>query len=374
MITKEKINQAGYFLIGKINRLSRADANNTLKEFRAIHQHPMALFRHLIDRKLNKHKTDALVSQRLKRIPSITKKLKIQKNMKLSRMQDIGGLRIVVDNINEVNLIKNAIRKTENHRSFTFTFANEKDYLKMPPESGYRGIHLIYKYDKNIVLEKQCRVEIQIRTKLQHSWATAVEVLGTYLNQPLKQSFGDEEYLDIFKKISKLFVGLEKRNTSVDYEFIKELKKDIENVQLLNKLQGFSIASKHLKNNTEWVLLKMDFKNRNVRIKEYIESKFEQANKDYLQMELEYLDNSAIEVVLLSIQNIKKLKQSYPNYFMDTTEFVENLEKIFQSVEEIQGLQDIIKNSDDKKRKIELEKMLDNIVKKNTFNVLGGKK
>jgi hypothetical protein len=78
---------------------------------------------------------------------------------------------------------------------------------------------MVYKYEKNIPSEKQCRVEIQIRTKLQHSWATAVEVMGTYLNQPLKQSLGDDEYLDIFKKISKLFIWLEEIGT--DYALIK---------------------------------------------------------------------------------------------------------------------------------------------------------
>jgi hypothetical protein len=68
MITKEKINQAGYCFIGKSNNLSKNDADNILKGFRLIHQHPMTLFRHTIDRKLKKHNINALVSQRLKRI------------------------------------------------------------------------------------------------------------------------------------------------------------------------------------------------------------------------------------------------------------------------------------------------------------------
>jgi putative GTP pyrophosphokinase len=99
MLTKEKINQAGYYLIEKSRKLSESEANTILREFRFIHQHPMTLFRHTIDRKLKKHNIEALVSQRLKRIPSIIKKLKIHKKMNLSRMQDIGGLRIVVNDL-----------------------------------------------------------------------------------------------------------------------------------------------------------------------------------------------------------------------------------------------------------------------------------
>jgi ppGpp synthetase/RelA/SpoT-type nucleotidyltranferase len=104
----------------------------------------MTLFRHTIDRKLKKHNINALVSQRLKRIPSIVKKLEIQENMQLSRMQDIGGLRIVVDTIQEANLIRDEIKKVEKHRNFKFTFANEKNYIETPADSGYRSIHMVF--------------------------------------------------------------------------------------------------------------------------------------------------------------------------------------------------------------------------------------
>ena len=368
MITKSKINQAGYCFIEKDNKLSRDEASIILQEFRAIHQHPMALFRHLIDRKLKNHKIDALVSQRLKRIPSIIKKLKIQKSMNLSRMQDIGGLRIVVNSINEVNLIRDSIKKAETHGSFKFSFANQKSYIETPKESGYRSIHMVYKYDKNIPIEKQCKVEIQIRTKLQHSWATAVEVTGTYLNQSLKQSFGDEKYLDIFKKISKLFISLERKDIGIDYKLANELKQDIKNVQLLDKLRSFRIAAEHISNSKlQYLLLKMDFEQKIVEVRQYAKAKFEQANKDYLQMELEYWDNKVIEVVLLSIQDIKKLRQSYPNYFMDTAEFIKNLEKMFEVSEKIQELQKMINKSKYKQEKIALNKMLEVIlIKTNT--------
>lgn len=348
MITKEKINQAGYSLIGKSKKPSKSKSNIVLKDFRFIHQHPMTLFRHTIDRKLKKHNIDALVSQRLKRIPSIIKKLKIQKNMGLSRMQDIGGLRIVVNSIREVNLIRDELVKVETHRNFTFTFAKEKDYIKNPPNSGYRSVHMVYKYDKNIPLEKQCRVEIQIRTKIQHSWATAVEVTGTYLNQPLKQSFGEKKYLDVFKKISKLFISLEERN--IDYELAKDVKKDINNIELIKKLEGFNIATYHIASNNQgkFLLLKMDFKSEVIEIHQYSQRKFAEANEDYLKMELGNLDNAAVEVVLVSIQDINKLRQSYPNYFMDTKDFIYNLTTIFKGLE-FKELSNSIKNKEIKK-------------------------
>jgi ppGpp synthetase/RelA/SpoT-type nucleotidyltranferase len=373
MITKGKINRVGEYLIGKNHAISENEANDVLKYFRLIHQHPMILFRHTIDRKLKKHDIIALVSQRLKRIPSIVKKLKIQKNMKLSRMQDIGGLRIVVNTIKEVNLIRVEFKKTENHGNFKFTFINEDNYIKNPPESGYRSIHMIYKYDKSIKLDKQCRVEIQIRTKLQHSWATAVEVTGTYLNQPLKQGFGEDKYLNIFKKISKLFISLE--NRQIDYKFIKEVEQDIKKVELLQKLQNFSIVSRHLESNAKgkYVLLKMSFKESNIEISQYSSAKFEQANKDYLDMELDNRNNKTVEIVLISIQDIKKLRQSYPNYFMDTTEFIKNMNKLFKLVVENEKIQKIMDNIKDKKRRDLAETMSKNITEK-MFELFDGRK
>lgn len=335
-ISNKKIDKAGQRLINKKSSISKADAALVLQQFRLIHKHPMSLFRHMIERKLKKHDIEAIPVQRLKRVPSIVKKLEIQKNMKLSRMQDIGGLRIVLEDIREVNLIRDEIKKVENHKSFKFTCIDEDNYIKNPHPSGsgYRSIHMIYKYDKKVEKREQCKIELQIRTKLQHSWATAVEVVGTYLNQPLKQSFGKQEYLDVFKNVSKIFSDLEEN--IADYKFIEKIQQEIEDVKLLNILQNFKIVTKHFDNNKnikgQYVLLKMNFREKIVEIAQYSNARFEQANEDYIKMELEYLGNSKIEVVLLSIQDIKKLNQSYPNYFMDTTEFISNLNRLFNIV------------------------------------------
>ncbi len=201
---------------------------------------------------------------------------------------------------------------------------------------------MVYKYEKDVLPEEKCKVEIQIRTQLQHSWATAVEVLGTCLSQPLKQSVGSQEYLDIFKKISKIFTGLENRD--INSALIKEVEKSVETVKLLEKLENFNMIAKHLDDNAQgqYALLKMDFQQEIVEITRYGKARFEQANKDYLKMELENFKNEPVEIVLLSIMDIRKLKQSYPNYFMDTTEFIENLNTLFKSTQRVQKLEEMI--------------------------------
>lgn len=66
--------------------------------------------------------------------------------MQLSRMQNIGGLRAVVSSLSKVEELK------ENYRSSRFKHELHlfKDYIQNPKDSGYRGIHLVYKY-KNII-------------------------------------------------------------------------------------------------------------------------------------------------------------------------------------------------------------------------------
>ena len=56
-----------------------------------------------------------------------------------------------------------------------FSFVRSTDYIENPKSSGYRSIHYIYKYSSNIQDYDGLKIELQIRTRLQHSWAMAVE-------------------------------------------------------------------------------------------------------------------------------------------------------------------------------------------------------
>lgn len=79
----------------------------------------------------------------MKRTPSILAKLRREEGMKLDRMEDIGGCRIVVSNIRQVYEVRDAIvdGRTRN------TLRRQRDYIKEPKESGYRGIHVVYRYN-----------------------------------------------------------------------------------------------------------------------------------------------------------------------------------------------------------------------------------
>lgn len=76
-------------------------------------------------------------------MPSIIEKLNRLGGIELSRMQDIGGLRIVVPTIDDIKKVHDRLlRKTS-----TLSLSNEKDYINTdrPKTDGYRSVHMIFK-------------------------------------------------------------------------------------------------------------------------------------------------------------------------------------------------------------------------------------
>jgi ppGpp synthetase/RelA/SpoT-type nucleotidyltranferase len=100
-------------------------------------------------------------------------------------------------------LLENVKKLTDSYRKsrFSHILKSEKDYIVSPKPDGYRGIHLIYQYK---ALERQnkaydkLRIEIQIRTNLQHIWATAVEAVGIFTREALKSNVGNKDWLRLF--------------------------------------------------------------------------------------------------------------------------------------------------------------------------------
>jgi putative GTP pyrophosphokinase len=70
-----------------------------------------------------------------------------------------------------------------------------------PKEDGYRGIHVVARYHPRLterVPWNGQRIEIQLRTTLQHAFATAVETVTTFTREPLKFGAGPTEWRRFF--------------------------------------------------------------------------------------------------------------------------------------------------------------------------------
>ncbi|MGL4766590.1 MAG: RelA/SpoT domain-containing protein [Formosimonas sp.] len=297
------------------------EAFDILVNWRASHAYPMQTVLNQFRRKAFFVDSTALVAQRLKRTPSIIAKLKREK-MELDRVDDIAGCRAILSDIDAVYALRDAMlhSKTKNK------LKRERDYIKSPKNSGYRGVHLVYSYQGGKVEYLGLPVELQIRSKIQHSWATAVEVVGTFLQEPLKSGIGDEEWLYFFKLVGDAFYSLE---TGQRHEHIAELNQLYLQMQVSEKLTAFSVATNMIAapKSTSWdfYIVILDIEHRKVRAIPFDDNDWDRANKLYANYEEEFKNDPTKDVVLVSTDSVDGLKRAFPNYFADTVEFMKNL-------------------------------------------------
>lgn len=128
-----------------------------------------------------------------KSTPSIVAKLRRQ-SISLSRMQDIVGCRIVVDTVIEQEALGFRI-------SARFRDARISD-RRVQPSYGYRALHFILRW-------RDAPYEVQVRTRLQHAWAQAVERLSDRVLPGLKYGEVDEGAAQHVQDLSDLIRKIE---------------------------------------------------------------------------------------------------------------------------------------------------------------------
>lgn len=107
---------------------------------------------------------------------SILQKLRRERSMQLSRMQDIAGCCLVVAEVPEQDRLVGEL-------VHAFEKATVVD-RRQRPSHGYRAVHVIAR-----VMHKA--VEIQVRTELQNLWAQLSEVMSDVWDPAIKYGGGD---------------------------------------------------------------------------------------------------------------------------------------------------------------------------------------
>ena len=150
--------------------------------WRSSHGYPLHVFKTMLRGRAKKVDPRALVAQRLKRLPSIIAKLQRFPTMQLSTMQDLGGCRAVVQTVSNVDRLVKIYEETPTRSAI---FVRKKDYILNPKPDGYRGVYLIYKYQGRSQNGAFCglKLEVQIRSRFQHAWATALETIRRLLTK-----------------------------------------------------------------------------------------------------------------------------------------------------------------------------------------------
>jgi putative GTP pyrophosphokinase len=152
-----------------------------------------------------------------KSITSIADKLR-RESIRLSQIQDIAGLRLVVEDLAHQDDLISQI----NHM-FTQTTIVDR---RANPSHGYRAVHLI-------VVSREKLIEVQVRTALQHMWAESSEKLSDIVDSAIKYGGGDAKIVDILASASDLVAkqessdaglqGIEARLRKIEIEHLRDV-------------------------------------------------------------------------------------------------------------------------------------------------------
>lgn len=183
-------------------------ARDVLYEFRAAHGGPLIKATNGLRSMVRTEGFSVEVSQRLKRFHTIVDKLGREPTMALARMQDIGGCRAILANIDELRRVEKRVR-------WRRPPVNVSDYISSPRASGYRAVHLVVTYDGRCV-------EIQLRTRLMHEWAVAVERFGGRMNEDLKSGRGPRKVIVWLEAVAGA-LALEDGGETVDSTFMDRI-------------------------------------------------------------------------------------------------------------------------------------------------------
>lgn len=307
-----------------------------ITNWRAAHAYPLNTFQAALRKKLKAlglSSQDAAVGQRLKRLPSIASKLQRFDEMSLPRMQDIAGLRAVVPNPKALEgLYRSYVESTR----FPHELRKVHDYVNKPKHDGYRSVHLVYRYQNSRAPGYDgLHVELQLRTRLQHAWATAVETVDVFENLAIKAGRPTPMWREFFLLASAAFSVLEKSPVPEELRgagfgnIVKRLKTVEQQLNVLALLRGFSVAADKIhqsgRSSSAYHLVILNTERSILNIKSFSERDLEDATRAYEEAEARTARGEPIDAVLVAGGGVDQLRRTYPNYFLDARVFVQRV-------------------------------------------------
>lgn len=304
-MTKGEIDRLGQ-KIGASAEVSQEDLNK-LQEYRQTFQEPISnVFNFVLEvaRKIDKQ---CIVTYRIKRIDTIVEKLRrFHENpngkMNLSRMWDIAGCRCILNTTDEDKLYK-LLKKIQKEYGKD---CKVNDYVAKRKDSGYRSIHI---YVKDHQTQKP--IEIQLRNKEQHNWATLVEIVDLLYGTKNKERGA----------VSRLgrFLFLYSKAEELTKEEFSEMLKIERKVKVFERMSNvltrnyLNIRRQWLKQKTKGSYFVITANKNGSEIVSF--PTFKEAETAYYE---KYLANSDSNIVLthLRLPDFNQISMAYSNYVL----------------------------------------------------------
>lgn len=254
----------------------------------------------------------------------------------------------MVDSIDHVYALRDQYRRSKSLHQLV----SEDDYIAVPKPSGYRSLHLVYRFQSRTHQQyNRLMFEVQLRTVTQHAWATAVETVGAVIGQALKSSQGEREWLTYFQNAALALEYTEAQVLASQRAVTRgtlartllELGKRLD---VHKKLSAYRTALKatsgrEVKDAAYFLLVLLPDQSE-LQIRSFSKKQAEDAYREYEQYERqlplhppdrqlklfpELSDFTGAQAVLVGADSLRSIRESYPNYYLDTAVFLEKVER-----------------------------------------------
>lgn len=261
---------------------------------------------------------------RIKKIDTIIDKLSrdyITGN--LSNMADVAGVRVVVP---DMLSLKRVCSVVESLSAYSAKRSAGRNYISYPKSDGYRGRHYVLVFDNLDFGYESLFVELQVRTDLQHQWATAVEMYDAAAGSRLKFGESCNPAAGFFSRMSKLirlheeqgnFEGLDSLIRSISGSD-RALREALGTVEVLRAASnGFSLIGNEPDDVlNRYVLVELDHEMQTITAAGY---DGDEGIARYFESESE---RPEIDSLLVRAASMDLVKRMYPNYFGDMSAFL----------------------------------------------------
>ena len=323
-LSKTKIDRAGDAIARGAYRTDDEyiELEDAFDDYRKSHLQPLSETTLEIQGWLGGYGKPYYIAQRLKRKPQIVRKLK-RLRARLSQLQDIGGLRIIVPKNSDVDHLRKYLEQHVASRSH-FKVKKLTDYREKGRDTtGYRALHLMLSRD-GVVLE------LQIRSRVQHYWAESIERTSVIYGYHLKEEEGDPKVLRYFQLLSDAFYELEAgREASTDKRIeIDALRAECEkiieasphgkvldsyvNEGVIRTLTEKESRGGHGLNN--WVIV-FDWNTGQFVSWDIVDRSPDEAVSAYVRHEKNFPPESGFEVVLIGSSEVATVRETHSHYF-----------------------------------------------------------
>lgn len=322
--SKSRIDKSGRRLSAPLDELDEEylELEEAFDAYREAHLAPLSSLTAEVQSLLGDLGEKYYIAQRLKRRPQIIRKL-TRLSVRLTQLQDIGGLRIIVENNHIADRVSAIIDQYLAGRT-SFSLLKNTDYrLAGRDDSGYRALH-------KIVTSGSLFLEIQIRTRAQHYWAESVERTSVFYGKRLKEGEGHHLVLLYFKNLSYVFSQIE-----LGYDWSQEGLQNLHSLKTKSeeiiRRDGYGVLLDGVVNDdvvktliqtersnprqvNNWILV-FDWRTANFVTWDIVSRNPSEAMATYSRYEKDFPEHESYEVVLIGSSDVSTVQKTHSHYF-----------------------------------------------------------